>query len=355
MSVRAPLWSSFLSRVAPLAALTGALLASTPAFAADPPTPDEPPQAMIEALSRAANAVVGIKVSASEGSDSARSLGKTRGGSGVVIDDKGLILTIGYLLIEADTVEVLSAEGKKLPGRVVAYDQATGFGLVKPLLPMNVQPVPLGKTSDLKPGDALMAVTGGENGDVDMTRLVSKRPFSGYWEYHIDSALYTSPPLQSAGGNHSGAALFNERGELIGIGSLLVTNAAGSSMRLLGNMFVPVDLLRPVLAEMESTGGTKTSHRPWLGLTSSEQNGRIQVVRLSADSPAQKAGLQPGDLVLAVDGSKVSTLEDFYKKLWNRSDPEAEVKLTVLQGAELKDLTVKAQDRMKTLKAPSGV
>ena len=156
-----------------------------------------------------------------------------------------------------------------------------------------------------------MAAIGGSDADVAMTQLVSKRPFSGYWEYHIDTALFTSPPI----GNHSGAPLFNQRGELLGIGSLFMGDVMGQNHRMPGNMFVPVDLLKPILAELQRTGSTRQSHRPWLGLTSSEQDGRVQVVRVSKDSPAQSAGIASGDVVLAVDGATVATLEEFYRKL----------------------------------------
>ncbi|MFM6991323.1 MAG: S1C family serine protease, partial [Rhodoferax sp.] len=225
-----------------------------------------------------------------------------------------------------------------------------------PLLPLRgITPVALGSHEGLVEGEALMAATGaqpdGNEADVSMTQMVSKRPFSGYWEYHIDAAVFTSPPI----GNHSGAALFNQKGELVGIGSLFVTNARNPARRLPGNMFVPVDLLKPILAEMQKTGGTQTSHRPWIGLTSSEQDGRVQVVRVTKEGPAYAAGLEPGDLVLAVDGEKVATLEAFYKKLWARDKPDAEIKLTVLQGADVKVLTLKAVDRLSTMKKPAGI
>ncbi|MES2976279.1 MAG: S1C family serine protease [Pseudomonadota bacterium] len=320
------------------------------ASAATPQTPAA--QTVIDALTKANAAVVGVEVTAADGSRSAETLGKKRSGSGVVIGPDGLILTIGYLMLEAESIQVVTQDNKTIPARAVAYDLATGFGLIKPLLPMRgISAVPLGSHKDLQPGEALMAATGGDDGDVSMTQLVSKRPFSGYWEYHIESALFTSPPI----GNHSGAPLFNQRGELLGIGSLFVMDAMGENRRLPGNMFVPVDLLKPILAELQQTGSTRTSHRPWLGLTSSEQGGRVQVVRVNKESPAQTAGLQPGDVVLAVDGAKVATLEAFYKKLWDRNDPDGEVELTILQGADLKTIKLKAVDRMKTMQKPSGI
>jgi serine protease Do len=234
-------------------------------------TPQPPAaQTVIDALTRANASVVGVQVMAAAGARSAETLGRERSGSGVVIGPDGLVLTIGYLLLEADTVQITTQDNRTLPARTVAYDLATGFGLLRPLLPLRgVAPVPLGSQADAATGEAMMVATGGDDGDVNMTQLVSKRPFSGYWEYHIESALFTSPPV----GNHSGAPLFNQRGELLGIGSLFVMDAMGGNRRLPGNMFVPVDLLKPILAELQQTGSSKPSRRPWLGLTSSEQAG----------------------------------------------------------------------------------
>ena len=328
-------------------------LAGTASLAATPPTPGA--QAMIDALTRANTAVVGVQVAVADDARSAETLGKQRIGSGVVIGEDGLILTIGYLMLEAQTIQILTHDNKTIPAQAVAYDLATGFGLIRPLLPLRgIAPVPFGKLDDISTGEALMAASGarasGEDADVSMTQMVSKRPFSGYWEYHIDAAVFTSPPI----GNHSGAALFNQRGELIGIGSLFVGDAMGGNRRLPGNMFVPVDLLKPILAEMQRTGGTQLSHRPWIGLSSTEQGGRVQIVRVNRDSPAQAAGLEPGDFVLAVDGDKVATLEAFYKKLWSRP-PLSEIKLTVLQGADVKTIVLKAVDRMTTMRKPAGI
>jgi serine protease Do len=320
--------------------------------AAQPASPPPNQQAALEALTRASEAVVGVQVLAAEGARSAETLGRERAGSGVVIGPDGLILTIGYLVMEADAIQVVTHDGRTLPARAVAYDLATGFGLIQPLLPLRgIQPVPLATARELAPGAALLAAAGGSSGQVALTQLVSRRPFSGYWEYHIEGALFTSPPLS----NHSGAPLFNQRGELLGIGSLFVGDATGDSRGLPGNMFVPVDLLKPILAEMRDTGSTRVSRRPWLGLSSTEQGGRVQIVRVSRDSPANAAGLAPGDVVLAIRGETVASLEAFYKKLWATADPSAEVQLTVLHGAEIRQVTVKPVDRMATMRKPAGI
>jgi S1-C subfamily serine protease len=278
----------------------------------------------------------------------------------VVIGADGLVLTIGYLMLEAQQIEIVTHAGKTLPAVAVAYDIATGFGLVKPLLPIRgVNPVTLGNQQNLATGEPLIVMTGattdGQDSDVSMTQLVSQRAFSGTWEYHLDSALFTSPPVTAGSGNHSGAPLFNQRGELLGIGSLLVADAPGENKRVPGNMFVPVDLLKPILAELQRSGSSQQSHRPWLGLTSTDQGGRVQIIRVGEESPAEAAGLAPGDVVLAVDDSQVATLESFYKKLWARSAPDAPVRLTVLQGAEIKTVVLTPQDRMLSLQRPAGI
>jgi serine protease Do len=334
----------------------GAMLLSTVgmAQAASPATPMA--QTTMDALTQANAAVVGVRVNVADGARSAESLGALRSGSGVVIGPDGLVLTIGYLMLEAQNIQIVTQDNKAVPAQAVAYDLATGFGLIKPLLPLrDVKPVALGSLKDLQAGEPLMAATGpqvdGDEADVSMTQVVSKRAFSGYWEYHLEAAIFTSPPIN----NHSGAAVFNQKGELMGIGSLFVTDAMGGNRRLPGNMFVPVDLLKPILAEMQKTGSSQRSHRPWLGLTSSEQSGRVQIVRVNKESPAQAAGLQPGDVVLAVDGAKVATLEAFYKKLWDRASPEGDVALTVLQGADLKTIVLKPVDRMNTMRKPEGI
>lgn len=332
----------------------GMLLLSFPgAEAATTQAPPPAASAQVQALKRAGDAVVSLNVIATEGATSAETLGQRRSGSGVVIGADGLILTIGYLLLEAETIEVVTQDDRTLPARQVAYDLATGFGLVRPLVPLRgIEPVPLAGVSGLAPGDPLMVATGSSSGtEVGFTRLVATRPFSGYWEYHIEAAIFTSPPVL----NHSGAPLFNRNGELLGIGSLFVMEAAGADSALPGNMFVPVELLRPVLSEMQTTGRTRASVRPWLGLSSSERGGHVQIMRVDRAGPALAAGLQPGDVVLAIDGVEVTTLEAFYKQLWQRPAAEAEVELTVQHGTEVKKVRIQAVDRMQTLRKPAGI
>jgi len=313
--------------------------------------PDDETEAQSRALSRASDAVVGVRSVAVDNAVSSDTLGPARQGSGVVIDGDDLVLTIGYLILEADQVQLVLDDGRVLPARVVAYDQATGFGLVQSLAPLHLEPVPLGDAAQLNVDEPLMVVSGGEEGGISLARLVSHRDFAAYWEYHVEGALFTAP----ARTDHSGAALFNANGELLGIGSLMVMDAQGPDKpRLPGNMFVPVDLLKDILPELRSRGMTSSSTRAWLGLNCVEIDGIVRVVRVTPDSPAADAGLQPGDVIVRIEDTDVNGLEGLYKTLW-RDSAERDVMLVV--SREGMHTTVKAhtRDRMKTLRQAQGV
>lgn len=330
-----------------------ALLAPARASPAAAPAADTDVAAQSRALERAAQAVLGVRARAIEGARSVRSLGREREGSGVVITDDGLVLTIGYLVLEADAVELVDDEGRRFPARVVGYDVATGFGLVQPLLPLARTPVPLGDPAALAAGAPLVVMSGGGDGDFSAARLVSRRPFAGYWEYRIDGALYTAPPRR----DHAGAGLFNLAGELMGIGSLVVNDAAGAAGgRVPGNLFVPVDLLKPILAELRERGASRASTRPWIGVNCIERDGELRIVRVAADSPADVAGLEPGDTIVAVDGTPVAALDALWQRLWAGGEPaERAVRLDVVRAGEPRQFIVHAVDRAKTLARATGI
>jgi S1-C subfamily serine protease len=324
--------------------------------------------ARAEALQRASDATIGLLAVALDGASSARTLGRHRVGSGVVIGSDGLVLTIGYLILEADNVDLELDDGRHIPARVVGYDGATGFGLVQALAPLGIRPVPLGTAEAVAPDDKLLMVSGvrlGRAGLLSPAHLVQRREFAGYWEYHIRDALFTTPARQ----DHSGAGLFNDRGELVGIGSLLVsdvgpdaaTAAAGDAAAPRetskpGNMFVPVDLLKPVLGELRASGSTRASNRAWLGLNCNARDGRLVVLRVTDAGPAQAAGIVPGDVILAIDGAPIHDLAEFYRRLWNEGPAVRAVKLDVERsGGEKVQLTLQSVDRRTTIKHLDGI
>jgi S1-C subfamily serine protease len=307
--------------------------------------------ASYQQLIDAANAVVGVKVKALANARSNESLGRERSGSGVLIGRDGLVLTIGYLILEADQVEVTDSDGQNVPAAVVAYDHATGFGLVRPMAPLTPKPIRLGTASPVGQLDRLMIVTGGEEQTISIATVVSKRQFAGYWEYMIDGAIFTSPPRL----DHSGAALINKDGELVGVGSLFVMDALTPGEKLPGNMFVPVDLLKPILDEMVRTGAQKASRRPWIGVNSLEEDGRVKVMQVNEESPAAAAGILAGDIILSVNGQAVESLEKFYRAVWTRGPAGVNVVLGVLHGVTLREITVRSIDRRDFMRHKPGI
>ena len=339
----APLRERWTSGLALLATLAAA--ASAPAQAIDV-------VAQSRLLNRAAGAVVGLRAQAVDDALSIKTLGREREGSGVVIDAEGLVLTIGYLILEAEQVQLVTDDDREIPGRVVAYDMATGFGLVQPLTPLRIEAAPLGRSGGVAPDEPLMVVSGGNTGAVSAVRLVSRRPFAGYWEYRIDDALFTVP----ARPDHSGAGLFNARGELVGVGSLLVAHAAGNKQpRQPGNMFVPIDLLPPIIDELRRSGSSAASRRAWMGVNCVEDEGEVRVVRVNDDSPADVAGVQVGDRILRIDGVAVRTLDQLWLTLWRSGPAEREVRLEIQRDGDRQTVKVFTVERAKTLKRSQGV
>jgi S1-C subfamily serine protease len=317
--------------------------------ASTPPSPAKTEQA--RALERAHAAVVGIHASAVEGATTSAALGQERLGSGVVIGTDGLVLTIGYLILEADHVDLVLHDGRQLPARVVAYDQASGFGLLQALAPLDAEPAPFGDAAATTTDEPLLIASGFRGGVLSLAQLVSRRGYSGYWEYRIEDALFTAPPRP----DHSGAGLFNAAGELIGIGALLVSDALGAGHPALeGNMFVPIDLLKPILGELRAHGASAGSRRPWLGVNCVEYEGRVWVLRLVSAGPAEASGLRPGDQISAIDGIDVSDLKSLYRTLW-KGDPGREVVLDIVRAGAAQRLTVHTRDRHEMLRRPRGV
>lgn len=331
----------------------GAGLAAAQA-ATPPPEPGSAEfRAKTEALARANAAVVGVQAVAVDDAGSIETLGRLRRGSGVVIAADGLVLTIGYLILEADRVDLVVEGERRVPARVVAYDLATGFGLVQALAPVKVEPVALGRSTGLSTDEPLVVASGGAEGELSLARMVSQRAFSGYWEYHIDGALFTVPPRT----DHSGAGLFTLDGELVGIGSLVVMEVMGAGQgRQPGNMFVPVDLLKPILGELRTRGASAGSTRAWLGVSCVEDLAEhsVRVVRVTRDGPAEQAGLQPGDRIVRIDDAEVGGLEALYKRLW-RDAPEREVTLEIRRDGQTRTLKAQTVDRQKTLRRPEGI
>jgi S1-C subfamily serine protease len=273
-------------------------------------------------------------------------LGTERGGNAVLID-QGLALTIGYLMTEAQTIWLTSRQGQVVPAYPLAYDQATGFGLVRALAPLNSAPLTRGRSAELESGDEVFVFSFGGWQHALAARIAEKREFAGYWEYLLDEALFTQP----AHPEWSGAALVNQRGQLVGIGSLL-TQQVSEGEPDQGNLFVPIDLLEPILDNLILTGSSGRAPRPWLGVYVGEGDAGLVVGHLAPGGPAARAGVQPDDVIIAVEGTKVSELAGFYRAIWRLGPAGVRVVLTIARGADVLQVPVESIDRGSLMKRP---
>ncbi len=295
------------------------------------------------------SAVVRINTHINPEGRTVQGLGREREGSGILIDSDGLVLTIGYLMVEAYAAEVGANNGRTMPANVVGYDQESGFGLLRAIAPLKLKPMPLGKSAEIKEGDPVLIASFGGRGMVAGAYVVAKREFAGSWEYLLDEARFTAPPHPA----WSGAALISREGKLVGVGSLIVGDAGGGSDKAPGNMFVPIDRLSPILGDLIATGRMVGPARPWLGINTDEMGGRLFVSRVTPASPAERAGITRGDVIVSVKGEQPKSLADFYRKVWAQGSAGDTVALDVLQDSEVRRIEVKSMNRLDHLKLKS--
>jgi len=289
-------------------------------------------------------AVVGVHTTIPENRRSAQTLGSEREGHGIVIDDEGLVVTIGYLIMEADTITVTDSEGRTLPASIVGYDYESGFGLIRTDVPPPIKPMLFGDSDELTlRSEAYVAGVGGEKATLKV-KVAGRREFAGYWEYLLDNAIFTVPAYPLWGGS----ALVGMDGTLLGVGSLLVHEALGpGSAAFPGNMYVPINRLKPVFDELVETGRLSTPPRPWLGLYTVEHMGQLFVGGISEGGPADRAGLKRGDILQALNGDVLDDVADFYKRLWASGPAGSVVTLRMERDSDAFEVTVRTGDRAK--------
>jgi S1-C subfamily serine protease len=289
--------------------------------------------------------VVAVRASIPDDAFTAEALGVRREGSGVVIRENGLILTIGYLITEADDVWITSRDGRKVPGHALAFDQESGFGLVQALAPLELPALKIGDSDNASVGDPIVFADG--EGQYVRGNIVAKQEFAGYWEYLLDEAIFISPAHPSWGG----AAMVDAEGRLIGVGSLRLQMSKGGEIADI-NMVVPINLLSPLLEDLLNSGEIHRQPRPWLGAFSAETNGDVVVMSVTENGPAAKAGLKRGDVISEIRDGEVDGLADFYRKVWESGPPGAEIPMRVLRDGREAWLRVKSADRNDFLRKP---
>jgi S1-C subfamily serine protease len=291
-------------------------------------------------------AIVKVQTVIPDDAVTAPMLGTERSGSGVVIDSDGLILTIGYLILEARTIEVVGPDDRVIDATFIGYDHETGFGLLRVNRPLNVMPMKLGSSSGLKEGDPALAASHHGSDTVTGVRVISRGEFVGSWEYLLDNAIFTIPPYQ----NYGGAALIGSDGSLLGIGSIFTRVTIAGFGTASANMFVPIDLLKPILNDLKTHGRSRRPPKPWLGVNTEESHGRVFITRILPGSPGEKSDLQVDDLILKVNQQPVGGQADFYRRFWALGNAGVKVPLSILRGTEIIQITVNSIDRYQFLK-----
>jgi S1-C subfamily serine protease len=298
-------------------------------------------------LDQILSAVVRVMATVPADARTAKSLGQERAGNGIVIDANGLVLTIGYLILEADKIVVMPPGEEAATARFIAYDHETGLGLIRTTRKLKTPPMPLGDSRTLKPRDTLVISGFGGRTRARPAVIVSRRDFAGYWEYLLEGAIFTAPIYR----NFGGAALIGLDGKLVGVGSLAVPDAAGPGRRLAGNMFIPIEKLKPILADLLAHGRSQGPRRPWIGAFTREgPSQKVMVIQVTPDGPAAKAGVKPGDLVVGVAGREIAGQLDFYRKLWAAGKPGSKIAVTIMRGPHSSTVTITAGDRYRWLK-----
>jgi len=270
----------------------------------------------------------------------AQSLGTVRGGNGVVIDDKH-ILTIGYIVVEAETITITLPDGKKFPGELIGYDHTTGFGILRTIIQSDLTPLKIGDSDQLTKEDFLYVLPYLTEGRPSAVKMVSRRSFAGWWEYFLDKPIYTYP----ANSSFAGSALINEYGEVLGIGSLYVGDAAATGISSPGNMFVPINDLKPILDDLIENGRRTKDIKPYMGLTSSDNTGEVKITRVNDNGPAAKAGFSVNDTILAVNNEKINNIEDFYKVVWSFGGPGTKLQFDIERNQKKLNIELTTMDR----------
>jgi S1-C subfamily serine protease len=297
-------------------------------------------------LDTALSAIVGLRAKVPEEAFTSSFLGTDRQGSAVIIDESGLALTIGYLISEAESVMLTTVDGDTVQAHPVAYDYESGFGLVRAIGKLGVKPMPIGTSQDVKERDTVIVGSAGGRPYAISVRVVSKREFAGYWEYLLDEAIFTSPPHPA----WSGAALIGPGGRLVGIGSLIVEEARKGERPAPGNMFVPTDLFVPIKDDMLARGPEGRSGRPWLGMYTAEAGGKLIVTGVFSGGPADQAGVEAGDVIVALNGEELGSVAEFYRRIWKSGSPGTEVTLSVSREGQDMHLAIRTGDRRRLMR-----
>lgn len=305
------------------------------------------PEKLLFNLDSAINSVVKVRTSIPAAAFTADVLGTERIGSGVLINNSGLILTVGYLVTEAETVWLTTNLNQSIPGHVVAYDQSSGLGLVQALGSLDIDASELDSSDLITVNDDIFFISYGGIEHSLCSKISRIDEFAGYWEYLLEAAIYTSPPHPQWGG----AAVFNKKGHIIGIGSLFLQEIF-EGQNLQGNLAIPTSILKSIMGDMLEFGRSSAPARPWLGMYAVESEKTLTVNSLARYGPAELAGVLQGDKVVGVGEESVSTLANFFRSVWTLGAAGVSVPININRNGNQLQLVINSIDRNDFLLKP---
>lgn len=311
--------------------------------AGDTPSQElEPYKTIIAVAQRLTPSVVNIDVSVPRDSVPAQILGAERRGTGVIIDREGNIVTASHVIIGANQLQVTLSDGRRLPAKMVGIDSETGLGLIR-AEGTNLVPAPLGRSSTVRVGELALVIgsVGGKERAVNHGIISSLRPFVGYWEYMLETAIHTSVPITPG---FSGSPLLNAGGEVVGIISFSNPQAQNE------NIAIPIDLFQGIKADLVAYGEPKRAHpHPWLGLLTASIKEGVMVTGVTSEGPANKSGLKPRDIITRINNKKITNQWEFYEEVWKGNIGE-ELEFTVERDDETFTVKVKSSRRNQYLR-----
>jgi S1-C subfamily serine protease len=292
--------------------------------------------ASVELVKHLLSSVVHIHTEVPSAHPSTRILGDERMGTGTVVDPSGLILTVNYVVMGGETIQVTLARGRALRAEIVAQDFEVGLALLR-VKRQGLPAAPVTASESLTRGDPVFALgsTGPRERRVAGGLVTYLGEFEAYWEYLLDRGIVSS----AANPGFGGGPLFTLSGKMVGVVSLNLNEIARSSLA------IPVECYLRNQEEFVRFGRVVSRpQRAWLGVFAHVLEEGVVVAGLVPNGPGARSGIQEGDLIVSLDAREVPTRKDLYLSLW-RHAPGEKMTLEVMRDNQVRRLSVTAGDR----------
>ncbi len=292
--------------------------------------------ASVELVRHLLQSVVYIHTTVSRDHPSTKILGNERLGSGVVVDPSGLILTVNYVVMGAQTISVAFQKGRRTKAEIVAQDFEVGLALIR-VNRQGLAAAEVGAGDVLERSDEVILLGAMQPQERRVTGgfVTYVGEYEGYWEYLIDHGIVSNAPNPGYGGG----GLFTTTGRLAGTVSLNLNEIARSSLA------IPIDCYRSHRDELVHHGRVVSRpRRAWIGIFAHVVEEGVVVAGVVPDGPGERGGLQDGDVIVSLNAEEVASRREFYMSLW-RHEPGEPLTLEVMRDNKMRRFEVKGGDR----------